>query len=58
MWFIINTNNGESPRPKGIPINTNAPMIDTIDIYENPINLNDLLQSYNGVLIDFFRGNW
>ncbi len=48
----------EPPRPKGLNLNTKAPLIDTIDIYENPINLNDLLKTYDGVLIDFFRGNW
>jgi hypothetical protein len=48
----------DPPRPKGIQINTIAPLIDTVDIYENPLNLKDLLQDHNGVLIDFFRGNW
>lgn len=58
VCFITVINNKEPPRPKGIQINTIAPMINTVDIYENPINLKDLLQIYNGVLIDFFRGNW
>ncbi|MFX1451098.1 MAG: hypothetical protein ACFFCM_09660 [Promethearchaeota archaeon] len=58
MCYITEINNGEPPRPEGIQINSIAPLIDTFDIYENPINLKDLLQSYNGVLIDFFRGNW
>jgi len=58
VCFITDINNEEPPRSVGIQINTKAPMINTIDIYENPINLNDLLQTYNGVLIDFFRGNW
>ncbi|MFX1375505.1 MAG: hypothetical protein ACFFA0_06815 [Promethearchaeota archaeon] len=48
----------ELPRPKGIDINAKAPHIDTIDIYGNQINLYNLLNEYNGVLIDFFRGNW
>jgi len=48
----------EPPRPKGLDIQTKAPLIDTVNIYDNPINLNDLLKKYNGVLIDFFRGNW
>ncbi len=48
----------EPPRPKGLNINTLAPLIDTRDIYEKPINLNDLLKNYDGILIDFFRGNW
>lgn len=53
-----NSNEEEPPRPKGLNLNTKAPLIDTIDIYENPINLIDLLKTYDGVLIDFFRGNW
>ncbi|MHA2034852.1 MAG: hypothetical protein ACW972_04480 [Promethearchaeota archaeon] len=48
----------EPPRPLGIDISTEAPQINTVDIYGNPINLTKLLKEYNGVLIDFFRGNW
>ena len=48
----------EPPRPKGIDINIEAPQIDTVDIYDNKVNLGNLLNEYNGVLIDFFRGNW
>jgi len=48
----------ETPRPKGLDLQIKAPLIDTINIYGNPINLNDLLKKFNGVLIDFFRGNW
>ncbi len=55
---MTDINNEEPPRPPGLQINTKAPLIDTVDIYGNPINLKDLLLSYNGVLIDFFRGNW
>jgi hypothetical protein len=51
-------NDEEPPRPEGIDINLKAPQIDTVDIFDNPINLADLLKDYNGVLIDFFRGNW
>jgi len=58
VCFIMDINNIEPPRPAGIQINSKAPMINTVDIYENPININDLLQIYDGVLIDFFRGNW
>ncbi len=45
-------------RPKGLNIHTKAPLINTVDIYDKPINLNVLLKKYDGVLIDFFRGNW
>ena len=48
----------EPPRPKGINVNSRAPPINTVDIYDNPINISNLLKEYNGVLIDFFRGNW
>ncbi|MHA2280835.1 MAG: hypothetical protein ACXAC5_08285 [Promethearchaeota archaeon] len=48
----------EPPRPKGIDTNRKAPQIDTVDIYDNQVNLSKLLNDYNGVLIDFFRGNW
>ena len=48
----------EPPRPKGLPVGTKAPSFDTTDIYENNVNLNKLLELYDGVLIDFFRGNW
>ena len=48
----------EPPRPSGLSVGSKAPMIDTQDIYGNSVNLNTLLEEYDGVLIDFFRGNW
>ena len=51
-------NEEEPPRPKGLPVGTKAPSFYTTDIYENVINLDKLLEIYEGVLIDFFRGNW
>ncbi len=48
----------EPVRPKGLNIHTKAPILNTVDIYNNPINLRILLKQYNGVLLDFFRGNW
>ncbi len=48
----------EPPRPKGLDLNIEAPQIDTVDIYDNQVSLSKLLNEYNGVLIDFFRGNW
>jgi hypothetical protein len=50
--------NQESRGPSGLSVGTTAPMIDTQDIYGKPINLNKLLQEFNGILIDFFRGSW
>ena len=48
----------EEPRPRGIHIHAKAPLINTTDIYGNSIKLSNLLKTYNGVMIDFFRGNW
>lgn len=48
----------EPPRPPGLSKGTIAPNIDTVDIYGKRVNLQELLENYNGVLIDFFRGNW
>jgi peroxiredoxin len=48
----------EPPRPSGLSVGSKAPMIDTQDIYGKSINLNKLLEEYDGVLLDFFRGNW
>ncbi|MFX0039886.1 MAG: hypothetical protein ACFFCY_11730 [Promethearchaeota archaeon] len=55
---MTDSNEKEPPRPKGLNLNSKAPLIDTLDIYENPVNLNNLLTTYNGVMLDFFRGNW
>ncbi|MFX1391008.1 MAG: hypothetical protein ACFE9Z_13165 [Promethearchaeota archaeon] len=55
---MTDSNNKEPPRPEGIPLNTKAPQIDTTDIYDNPLILNEILEKYDGILIDFFRGNW
>jgi hypothetical protein len=51
-------NGEEPPRPNGLPTGVSAPRIDTKDINGNIVNLKNLLEKYNGVLIDFFRGNW
>ena len=55
---ILNSSEEAPPRPNGLQTFTKAPLIETADIYDNPINLKDLLKTYDGVLIDFFRGNW
>jgi len=43
---------------KGLKTGTKAPMIDTVDIHGNKINLAEILQENRGLLIDFFRGAW
>ena len=55
---MTDKNNEEPPRPKGLELHSKAPQIDTVDIFDNPVNLNELLKTFDGVLIDFFRGNW
>lgn len=51
--------NDEEPlRPKGLRTGTLAPQFDIKDIDGKTVNLKNLLNNYNGVLIDFFRGNW
>jgi len=51
-------NDEEPPRPSGIEINIKAPKIESVDIYDNIINSSEILRDYDGLLIDFFRGNW
>jgi hypothetical protein len=48
----------EPPRPNGLPMNASAPLFNTKDIDGNRVSLEELLEIYNGILIDFFRGNW
>ncbi len=50
--------NEEPPRPSGLSAGSIAPIFDTKDIYGKEMNLENLLGEYDGVLIDFFRGNW
>lgn len=50
--------NEEPPRPNGLQLNSIAPIFDTKDVYGNKMNLESLLEKYNGVMLDFFRGNW
>lgn len=54
----MNDNEDDTPRPEGLTVGTDAPLIDTQDIYSNKVNLTDLLETHDGVMIDFFRGNW
>jgi len=42
----------------GLPIGSKAPMIEIQDLEGNNINLTNLIEEYQGVLIDFFRGGW
>lgn len=51
-------NKDATQRPRGLALYSQAPIISTLDIYSNSVNLEKLLKTYNGVLIDFFRGSW
>ena len=51
-------NDEEPPRPKGLATGVSAPIFDIKDTDGKSVNLKNLLEKYNGVLIDFFRGNW
>jgi peroxiredoxin len=48
----------EPPRPLGLSVGAKAPEFNTVDIYGNKISLTKFLEDYDGILIDFFRGNW
>jgi peroxiredoxin len=50
------TNNNN--KKNGLNIGDKAPTFETVDVNDNEINLKNLLDNYEGVLIDFFRGNW
>ncbi|MHA2005866.1 MAG: hypothetical protein ACXABO_00015 [Promethearchaeota archaeon] len=39
-------------------IGTKVPIIDTVDVFGNKINLVELLENHNGLLLDFHRGAW
>jgi peroxiredoxin len=45
-------------RPKGLAIGMKAPNFETKDVDNNDINLSEMLKKFDGVMIDFFRGNW
>ena len=42
----------------GLPLGVKAPIINTTDIFDNNINLIEILQNHDGVVLDFFRGAW
>ncbi|MFO8017543.1 MAG: hypothetical protein R6U96_02815 [Promethearchaeia archaeon] len=47
-----------SDQISGVPIGSQAPAFNMEDIDGNAVKLTDLLEQYNAVLIDFFRGAW
>ena len=42
----------------GLPLGTKAPLINSNDIFEQNINMEDLLRDHHGLILDFFRGAW
>ena len=42
----------------GLSLGENAPLFDTVDVFENQIKLKELLKRNRGILIDFSRGAW
>ena len=56
--YEIMTEEHISNSKKGLDLGVKAPIVNTKDIYKNNVNSTDLLQTYDGILIDFFRGAW
>lgn len=42
----------------GLPLGTKAPLINSNDVFEQSINLEDILRDHHGMILDFFRGAW
>ncbi|KKK43693.1 hypothetical protein LCGC14_0500600 [marine sediment metagenome] len=50
---------GETSKPEErLPLGTKVPNIDTVDVFNNKINLAEDLKNYPGIIIDFHRGAW
>ncbi len=58
LILLIMTEEHISNPKKGLSVGTKVPLIDTKDINDNETNLLTMCKTYNGVLIDFFRGAW
>lgn len=41
-----------------LPLDSVAPLIDTIDIFNNKVDLTEILRDNDGVIIDFHRAAW
>ena len=57
-YFLMMTETHISTPNKGLTIGSKAPIIDMKDVFDNDIKLDDLLEKYDGVMIEFWRGNW
>ena len=43
---------------RGLQVGDNAPLFEISDIEKKTVNLEKLLQDYQAVMLDFFRGSW
>ena len=57
-YFLMMTESHIVDKDKGLTIGSKAPIIDMKDVFDNDIKLDDLLEKYDGVMIEFWRGNW
>ncbi len=57
--FLFSMSDGEtSNSEERLLLDTDAPLIDTVDVFNNEINLTEILKENNGVIIDFHRAAW
>jgi len=43
---------------KGLPLGIKAPSINIKDIFDEDVEITNILKEYDGVLVEFFRGPW
>jgi hypothetical protein len=49
---------GTSNSEERLPVDTDAPIIETVDVFEDEVNLLEILNENRGVIIDFHRAAW
>lgn len=52
------TTDHSSNNEKGLSVGTTAPSINTTDVFETKINLEELYTDHRGIFLDFSRGAW
>jgi len=58
-YLLFSMSDGETSNSEDrLPLDTDAPMIDTVDVFKKVINLTEILQDNHGVIIDFHRAAW
>jgi len=58
FFFLLMTEEHVSNPKFGLPLGIKAPLINSNDIFEQNINLEDILRDHRGMILDFFRGAW